>query len=83
MIDSITRSFCLCHCVQTVYLIRARKFDLRCVKGCHASRVDIGYKELIKISCYTEYKALRLSLIYNILNFKISVTSFTGTPHLD
>ncbi len=50
---------------KTRHLIRARKLDRRCVKGCQASRVGLRHQELIKISCYTEYQSLRLSLLYN------------------
>ena len=76
---------------QTVYLIRARKLDLRDVKkdaerkkkrrkkkediqeklerrdgkGGQASELASNLKFEIYISCYTEYKAYGLSLIYN------------------
>ena len=58
---------------QTVYLIWARKLDRHDVYGCQASKVNLNDQGLINVSCYTEYQAYGLSLIYN--NFKKTVKS--------
>jgi len=51
---------------KTVYLIRPRKLDRRCVKkDAKLNLVSALFKQ-IKISCYTEYKAFGPALIYNI-----------------
>ncbi len=51
---------------QTVYPIRARKLDRHDVYGRQAFKVNLNNQGLINVSCYTEYKAYGLSLIYNI-----------------
>jgi len=51
---------------KTVYLIRARKLDPSCVKRDAKLTLASDLLEQINISCYTEYKALGPSLIYNI-----------------
>jgi len=45
---------------ETIYLIRARKLDRRCVKRREASNLAADLKSQINISCYTELQVLRL-----------------------
>jgi len=54
-IDSIIWSFCLCHVfTKTVYLIRARKLNQRCVKETPSQDLASEKTHKIKISCYIE-----------------------------
>jgi len=59
-IDSVTLSFCLCHYVKMVYLIRPRKLYRRCVNQRQAPNLASDLREHINSSCYTESQALRL-----------------------
>ncbi len=69
MIDSIFRSFCLCYCVPNGLSYSGEETrPTGCKKD--AKREWDGpqnkKRKKIYISCYTEYKAFGLSLIYNI-----------------
>ncbi len=84
---------------KTVYLIWARKLDLRCVYKDAKRGLASALLEQIKISCYTEYKGFGPSLIFNnkhqqtfrkkhvvmltIMSFKLKCLSFNGNVNLD
>jgi len=56
-IDSVSVSVIM---YETVYLIRPRKLDRRCVNRHQAPNLTSDLREQINISCYTESQALRL-----------------------
>ena len=47
---------------ETVYLIRPRKLDRRCVNRRQASNLASDLRDQIIISCYTESQALGITL---------------------
>jgi hypothetical protein len=64
-IDSITRSFCLCQFVQNGLSYPGDETRPKlCISNAMLGLAS-ALLEQIKISCYTEYKALGPSLIYN------------------
>ncbi len=64
-IDSITRSFCLHHYVQNGLSYSGKETRLKLCKPTPSAKTASDLPTQINSSCYTDYRACGLSLIYN------------------